>query len=635
VKKALPWIVVGACVAWIVFSLIPREKAGFSARAFGQLPVLKDGRIQPMDSVGRNVLRQLRNKQSVYLGDRKSMSATEWLMEVTMKPEAADGLKVFRIDNDEVKSFLDLPVGEKHFSFNQISSNYPKLQGEGRRISDIEAKQRTVFESQTYKLYVAASLYQRLKVTLKPAGTDDFLAELADYEKAIGPGMASVQAQQQGRTYNTNAFNTLVNLMANYSRAAQFGLALVIPLETPEHTRNDWQTMGEALMEAAHEKQLPPAVGYYASMVSAYRADHPAAFNEALAKYQGWLDQKMQPEVKKGREEYAFNFVDPFYKAAVLYVLALLVGFGFLMTWSETARKASVYLVFLAWVLHTIGLLARMYLEKRPPVTNLYSSAVFIGWGSVLFGLILERFSRIGIGAIVAALVGFVTQVIAINLAVGGDTMEMMRAVLDSNFWLATHVVTITIGYSAMFVAGLLAILYVVLGVFGRRLGQSGGSVSANAPEDSLGRILGRMIYSVICLATLFSFVGTVLGGIWADQSWGRFWGWDPKENGALLIVIWCAVILHARWSGMVRERGIALLAIFGNIITAWSWFGVNMLGVGLHSYGFMDSAFKWLVIFDLSQFALIGIGLLPLRYWRSFRNGSEEPASVAPAGAR
>jgi cytochrome c biogenesis factor len=126
------------------------------------------------------------------------------------------------------------------------------------------------------------------------------------------------------------------------------------------------------------------------------------------------------------------------------------------------------------------------------------------------------------------------------------------------------------------------------------------------------------MTYAVICFATLFSFVGTVLGGIWADQSWGRFWGWDPKENGALLIVLWNALILHARWGGLVRERGLMCLAIFGNVITAFSWFGVNMLGIGLHSYGFMDAAFQWLMVFTVSQAALILFAQIPERRWRS-----------------
>jgi hypothetical protein len=136
-----------------------------------------------------------------------------------------------------------------------------------------------------------------------------------------------------------------------------------------------------------------------------------------------------------------------------------------------------------------------------------------------------------------------------------------------------------------------------------------------------LGKVLSKMVYGIVCFATLFSFVGTVLGGIWADQSWGRFWGWDPKENGALLIVLWNAVILHARWGGLVRDRGLMNLAVFGNVVTSFSWFGVNMLGIGLHAYGFMDAAFVWLMLFIVTQLLAIGDGLLPLVCWQSFES--------------
>jgi cytochrome c biogenesis factor len=128
------------------------------------------------------------------------------------------------------------------------------------------------------------------------------------------------------------------------------------------------------------------------------------------------------------------------------------------------------------------------------------------------------------------------------------------------------------------------------------------------------------MMYGVTCFATLFSFVGTILGGIWADQSWGRFWGWDPKENGALLIVLWNAIILHARWGGFVRERGLAVMSVFGNVVVSLSWFGVNMLGVGLHSYGFMDQAFGTLMIFITMQLVVMALGMLPLKYWRGIQ---------------
>ena len=249
-----------------------------------------------------------------------------------------------------------------------------------------------------------------------------------------------------------------------------------------------------------------------------------------------------------------------------------------------------------------------MYIQGRPPVTNLYSSAIFVGWGAVLLGVVLERLFRDGIGAASAGIVGFITLVIAHHLGSNGDTLEMMTAVLDSNIWLATHVVVITAGYSAMFLAGMLAVIYVLLGVFTRML------------TCNIARTLAHMVYGIICFATLFSFVGTVLGGIWADQSWGRFWGWDPKENGALLIVLWCAIILHARWSRLICQRGLMTMAIFGNAVTSFSWFGVNMLGVGLHTYGFMDKAFPWLVAFVSTQGVLILLSCLPVKKWSSFR---------------
>ena len=166
-----------------------------------------------------------------------------------------------------------------------------------------------------------------------------------------------------------------------------------------------------------------------------------------------------------------------------------------------------------------------MVLEGRPPVTNLYSSAIFVGWGAVIRAG-LERIYRDGIGNVTAACIGFLSLVVAHNLSLDGDTMEMLRAVLDTNFWLATHVVVITLGYASTFVGGFLAVVYILRGVFTRSLG------------SATRQALVRMVYGIVCFATLFSFVGTILGGIWADQSWGRFWGWDPKENGALLIVL-------------------------------------------------------------------------------------------------
>jgi ABC-type transport system involved in cytochrome c biogenesis permease subunit len=262
-----------------------------------------------------------------------------------------------------------------------------------------------------------------------------------------------------------------------------------------------------------------------------------------------------------------------------------------------------------------------MFLEGRPPVTNLYSSALFIGWAAAALGLVLEAIWPRSIGVAVSSMLGFGTLMIAHFLSLDGDTMIMLRAVLDTNFWLATHVVIVTLGYAATFVAGILGIIYVVRGVFTRHV------------TKEMSKAFASMVFAIVCFATLFSFVGTVLGGIWADQSWGRFWGWDPKENGALIIVLWNALILHARMGGMVRERGLMNLAIFGNIVTSWSWFGTNMLGIGLHSYGFMGAAFWTLLGWVGFNLALIAIGLIPQRLWGSHRE-TAAASSAAPVPA-
>ena len=357
-----------------------------------------------------------------------------------------------------------------------------------------------------------------------------------------------------------------------------------------------------------------------ARALTAYREGNAIAFDEAVISYQDMLG-KQNPIELAGSDSFSqriikstfgsfyafeawFNRLDAFFVAKVLYVLIFLIGAVGLLGWHRPLQRAAFWLLVLTFTLHTIALLARMYISGRPPVTNLYSSAVFIGWGCVLLAIILELIYRMGIGTLVGSVVGFLTLLVAYFLAADGDTFVVLQAVLDTQFWLATHVVAITLGYSTTFLAGGLGILYILF-LLADRLGFTF--------PDNLRDALPRMIYGVLCFAIFFSFVGTVLGGLWADDSWGRFWGWDPKENGALIIVLWNALVLHARWAGLVRTRGLAVLVVAGNIVTAWSWFGVNELGVGLHSYGFKEGVLRNLLIVVLSQLLIIGIGCLPL----------------------
>ncbi|MEI7732153.1 MAG: cytochrome c biogenesis protein CcsA [Verrucomicrobiota bacterium] len=622
-KARIPLILTALFAVWLLASMrLPGPKNGFDLTGFGQLPVLLNGRVQPLDSVARNSLLQIRAKQSVAWSDPgasklkppQTMSATEWLVEVLASPTMADTRPIFRIDSAEMQGMLNLSDERKHFSYQELKEKLEEIEKQARRVNDIDSTKRTPFEHQIMRLYNALMIYTRLKVSVKPEDSKDFAADLEQFKKAIGPGLAAAQAQEAKQTFDQKAVDALMKYVQPYHRMQEAAYPLIVPPLDPAKNRDGWANAGASLMETAQGGTVHPAMGFYAGLMSAYAKNDPAGFNRALADYNQWLTPNYQLELTKSHREFFFNHLQAFYKATVIYVVAFIFAIIALFNLTEWLRRSAFNLVALAWVMHTVGLGFRVFLEGRPPVTNLYSSAVFIGWGAVFLGLVLERFFPLCLGVVVAAAVGFVTQIIAHNLALGGDTMEMMRAVLDSNFWLATHVITVTLGYSATFFAGVLAVFYVLLGFFTR-----------NLTPDRAGA-LSRMVYGVTCFAALFSFVGTVLGGIWADQSWGRFWGWDPKENGALMIVLWNAVYLHARWCGMWQERGLMNVAIFGNVVTAWSWFGVNMLGVGLHSYGFMDSAFKWLVLFVSSQAAIMVLAMLPEERWKS---RTAEPAPV------
>jgi ABC-type transport system involved in cytochrome c biogenesis permease subunit len=455
---------------------------------------------------------------------------------------------------------------------------------------------------------------------VQPEGIENFAAELEGFESSIPAAGKAASQREVGQDFDKTKLDDVAELIQRYERLSEMAYMLAVPparapgSATSAATNSQWHSVGDSLLHAVGTGEIHTIVKEYALIGDAYRTSNDSLFNQHVDLIAKWFASEQPNAAKRTSFEFLFNRLQPFSQSMALYVLAFFLACFSWLGWNRTLNRSAFYLLLLALAIHTFGLVSRMYLQERPPVTNLYSSAIFIGWGAVIVALILERIFRDGIGAACAGAIGFITLIIAHHLAGSGDTLEMLQAVLDTNIWLATHVVAITTGYSAMFLAGMLAIIYVIRGVFTRSLKKK--------TADSLA----RMTYGVVCFATLFSFVGTVLGGIWADQSWGRFWGWDPKENGAVLIVLWCAIILHARWGGFIRQRGLMIMAIFGNVVTSFSWFGVNMLGVGLHSYGFMQKAFPWLLGFMLSQLALMAIAALSLERWRSFRLSAGEP---------
>ena len=579
VTKYLSWIAGGLALLLALLFAMPGGKVrGFDMQAFGALPILEGGRIKPLDSVARNSMLVIHSRQG-FRHEGRFVGPDEWLADVLFRPQVADAQRIFVIDDLEVLGLIHAKQTQNrnYFSFSDLSPYLDEIQKQAVAAQPIPPQKRTRFQSAVVNLFDRIYLYYRLRNTLQLAGSPGLAWEL----QGIGSPDANMRHQ---------------DLM----QLAHFRI-----LPPPEASRPDaWLSTGQALSTLQAGGALHPALVPLAKASAAYAAGDAAGFNQSVGEVRA-VSLALKPEaVSHSAKELVFNRAQPFFVGMIIFLAAFLAA-AISWVWKpELLRPTAWSLLAAGAIVHTLGLTARMILQGRPPVTNLYSSAVFVGWGVVVLGLIVERMYRKGFGTAMAAIFGFASLIVAQHLGESGDTMEMMRAVLDSNFWLATHVITITIGYSGTFLAGAIAIGYALRKHIVR---------TVDADTD---KALVDMTYGVLCFALFFSFVGTVLGGIWADQSWGRFWGWDPKENGALLIVLWIAIILHARWAGYIRERGLMMMAIFGNIITALSWFGVNMLGVGLHSYGFMDQAFWALTGFCASQLILMGVCYAPARFW-------------------
>jgi ABC-type transport system involved in cytochrome c biogenesis permease subunit len=312
----------------------------------------------------------------------------------------------------------------------------------------------------------------------------------------------------------------------------------------------------------------------------------------------------------KEREEYRNielellnNRLGLFHWALPFYIMAFIL---LALTWLGPGSKFSrglTYGVLGMTIFATVALIAgiclRSILLGRPPISTLYETIPFITASAVILCLVIEFFDRKGIALACSVMIGIIGLFLAMRFEIkeARDTLKVLEAVLRSNFWLGTHVICINIGYSAAILGGVIAHLFIFSCFF-------------NVGSKDFRKSVTRMVYGVTCFGLLFALVGTVLGGVWANDSWGRFWGWDPKENGALMICIGAIILLHARMGGYIKELGINIMAVLILMITVFSWWHVNQLETGLHSYGFTSGIMFWLFIVYAIESAVMTLGL-------------------------
>lgn len=340
-------------------------------------------------------------------------------------------------------------------------------------------------------------------------------------------------------------------------------------------------------------RQFVAALGEAPSATSAADFDRSVEAFEKLARE---AHPAAAGSATKIATEVHYNDFHPFRWAYVMYLIAALCV---LMAWTFNGpwmMKGAWAFTLLGFLLHTYGFGVRVYLAGRPPVSNMYETVVWVAWGGLLFAVILEKLYKTRFILLAGNLAALVALIVADTApAVLDPSLQPLEAVLRSNYWLIVHVMTITISYAAFLLAFV--------------LGDIGLIYHLKDPSAHHEKIKGIVtaIYRCFQIGVAFLAPGIILGGIWADYSWGRFWGWDPKETWALIVLLGYLAVLHGRMTNWIKDFGMIVSAVVTFSLVIMAWYGVNfVLGAGLHSYGFGAGGVEYVSIFLGAHFLLV-----------------------------
>ena len=623
-------------------------------RLAASLPIQDGGRIKPLSTYAAFTLLRFNGKRSVQLSDDLRLTPVAWLLDVLWRPEIADQQAVFLVQDDAVLEAMGLSLEGKRkrdrYSFEELRPGLPQLFDLAHQYGGLPAKERSSLQEQLVFLAENTHTYLGLRRSFDFARAGlrlDRSARLvqrmggqktARFDELLAHGDKIVALHDElrdgshGSEFERAAVADVLRGMAELAGNADI-LALLPPTAALGAAVSDsgrdsggdsggyarggppaddaWWTPAD-LLERAFEGEAPDP-RHVAAVRSLSRAALAVGRDAELEAELASAHTELV-DLARGRGEYeridlelAYYRANPIRWSLVLFVLAFVAtAFVWLVPRARTPYVVAWGSVAGASLALLVAITMRCLIRNRPPVSTLYETVLFVTVVGAVLSLVMEGINRRRIALSAGAVLGMIGLFLANGYEAldKQDTMPSLVAVLDTNFWLATHVTAITAGYSAGLFAALLASFYLLGKLFGWR-----------RDDRSFYSGLAKMVYGTIAFGLIFSLVGTVLGGIWATDSWGRFWGWDPKENGALLIVLSQILILHGRLGGFLKEHGVCMAAAFSGTIIAFSWWGVNLLGVGLHSYGFTSGIHRSLWTYYWIQWGIVGLG--GLAAWR------------------
>ena len=515
-----------------------------------------DGRMKPFDTLSYELLNKLYRSTSI-----DGMSANEAILSMTLLPSKWRSTPIIKISDEELKRLLNIPQSQKYASFNDFFS-----------VND---------EGGDYKLLALSEEANR-----KP------LSARTRLDKEI------VKIDEK------------VNIL--YMIFAGEFLRVIPAKDDPSHT---WHSPSSALSVLNKEQQgevLTLLQNYFSAAGQALNTNNWQNANAALSAikdYQAKYGADIMPDQAHIKAELAFNKYQIFSKLTSVYLLA---GFALLIvvfirlasSWRLNAIFKLVYGVnILAFIAHTTGLALRWYISGHAPWSDSYESLVYIAWALALSGIIFSRRSAISLAltAILAGCVLFVAHLSWIDPQIT-NLMPVLRS-----YWLTIHVSVITASYGFLGLCSLLGIFTLLLFALQNK-SKENVRFSQNILEatriNEMAMILGLSLLTV----------GNFLGGVWANESWGRYWGWDSKETWALISILVYAAVLHMRFvKGLNSQYAFAVASMFAYWVIIFTYFGVNFYLTGLHSYAAGDAVQVPSFVY-ISVLAMIALALIALR---------------------
>ena len=404
-----------------------------------------------------------------------------------------------------------------------------------------------------------------------------------------------------------------LGLFANVMNGAAF---LLVP--APEKTTDPW-LVPPAFAQYYKEEQFGPVQTQLQTMANAYVKGDSFTFSRAanqLRENVRQLSPRIYPEESQLRLEYFYNHWDGFYRAAWSYGVALLLlAIASMRGKGGWIKLTGLVIAIVGLLFHASGIVMRCLIAGRPPVTNMYESIIWVSFAVSFFGMIFFLRYRTPVYLLAALPVSLVALLLVHQMPIAmPSSIDPLVPVLRDNFWLTIHVLTITLSYAAFALA--MGFGHILLWRYARN------PVAARADQP-----MHFWLYRVLQLGVILLAAGTILGGVWANYSWGRFWGWDPKETWALIALLCYILTLHGRLAGWWTQFGLVVASVVCFLAVMMAWYGVNfVLGKGLHSYGFGIGGETYVVSGVIADLLFVGFAI-----WR-YRSAKSSRLSTTPA---